>query len=122
MNYNRIAKKERGQSLVEYAMLLMLVAIVLIVLVALFGTNLRSTYCRVLSELFPDMDLSGTQCDPSAESYQLPYSAPGYVDRQPAAGGLSGPAFSTRGANAAAGLYLDGRTIRPFQTSDRHQS
>ena len=120
MYYNRIERREQGQSLVEYAMLLMLVAIVLIVLVALFGTNLRGTYCRVLSELFPDMDLSGTQCDPAAASYWLPDSAPGYIDLDSGVSGLLGPNYSMHGANAKAELSIDSRTSRPLQTVNRY--
>jgi len=44
-------KSEKGQTLVEYALLLVLIAIVVIAMVKGIGTNANSTFSRVNSAL-----------------------------------------------------------------------
>ena len=44
---------EEGQGLVEYALILMLIAIVVFVILGLLGTQLSTAYSRVIS-LFPE--------------------------------------------------------------------
>jgi pilus assembly protein Flp/PilA len=44
--------EERGQGLTEYALILILVATVIIVVVAVMGTTVRTAYCQVISQ-FP---------------------------------------------------------------------
>ncbi|MCU0520151.1 MAG: Flp family type IVb pilin [Anaerolineae bacterium] len=41
--------REEGQGLVEYALILLFIAIALIVIVTLFGTELSSTYSSITS-------------------------------------------------------------------------
>ncbi len=45
------APAEDGQGLVEYAVILMLIAIVLIAIVAIFGTQVSSLYSRITSSV-----------------------------------------------------------------------
>lgn len=47
----RIPKKEEGQGLVEYALLLVLVAIVIIVILALMGRTITAVYAQVFAGL-----------------------------------------------------------------------
>jgi pilus assembly protein Flp/PilA len=42
---------EDGQGLVEYALIIMLIALVVIAIVTLFGTTLAGAYSRVVSEI-----------------------------------------------------------------------
>ncbi len=42
---------EDGQGLVEYALIIMLIALVVIAIVTLFGTTLVQAYSRVVSEI-----------------------------------------------------------------------
>lgn len=44
--------KERGQGLVEYALIIVFVAVVVIVVVLLFGQQLFNTYCTTTETLF----------------------------------------------------------------------
>lgn len=50
MSYHPLA--EEGQGLMEYALILMLIAIVVIVILAFFGTTLSNMYSSVI-DLFP---------------------------------------------------------------------
>ncbi len=43
--------KTKGQGLVEYALILILVALVIIVILTLFGTTLSETYSNIISLL-----------------------------------------------------------------------
>jgi Flp pilus assembly pilin Flp len=47
---------ERGQGLVEYALILMLAAIVVIVVLGLFGERIRDFYCEAVLSVAPDVD------------------------------------------------------------------
>ena len=52
---------ERGQALVEYGLVLVLVAVAIIAILTLFGDSIKQTYCRTTYALTPDADLS-TAC------------------------------------------------------------
>ena len=47
---------ERGQSLVEYALILILAAVVVIVVLGVFGERVRKFYCEVVLSIAPDVD------------------------------------------------------------------
>ncbi len=49
---------EKGQSLVEYGLVLVLIAVVIIGILAIFGDSVKQTYCRTTHALTPDADLS----------------------------------------------------------------
>lgn len=51
-----IATREKGQGLVEYALILVLVAVVVVGLLALAGTSLQDTYDHVQTELSAAID------------------------------------------------------------------
>lgn len=55
---NQLNSSSRGQSLVEYGLVLVLVAIVIVAILAIFGDTVRQTYCRAVYMLAPDTDLS----------------------------------------------------------------
>lgn len=44
---------EKGQGLVEYALILVLVAIVIIIILGVFGESVRDIYCDITRELDP---------------------------------------------------------------------
>jgi len=46
-----LAKKEKGQGLVEYALILALIAIVVIAVLAILGTNVRNKFDTIASSL-----------------------------------------------------------------------
>jgi pilus assembly protein Flp/PilA len=50
--------KEDGQGLVEYALILGLVAIAIIGIMTLFGEQAKNVYCRTVHQLAPDADIS----------------------------------------------------------------
>ncbi len=47
---------ERGQGLVEYALILMLAAMVVIVVLVFFGDRVRNFYCEAVMSISPDID------------------------------------------------------------------
>jgi pilus assembly protein Flp/PilA len=53
---NQSHRLERGQGLVEYALILVLVAIVTIGILAVMGESIVSIYCKLVTSLQPDMD------------------------------------------------------------------
>ncbi len=50
--------REKGQSLVEYGLVLVLVAVVIVAILAIFGDTVKQTYCRATHMLAPEADLS----------------------------------------------------------------
>lgn len=48
--------KERGQSLTEYALVLVLVAVAVILITVIFGKQVQKTYCKVAFSLDPNID------------------------------------------------------------------
>jgi Flp pilus assembly pilin Flp len=68
---------ERGQGLVEYALILMLVAIVVILAVIVFGEGVRELYCDITYELDPYFHLgSPDACDFDDEDTSTGNAAP----------------------------------------------
>ena len=55
-----ISMAERGQGLVEYALILVLVATVVIVGLSLVGTSVQDVYCQVVVGLGSSSDQCGT--------------------------------------------------------------
>ena len=45
------APKEKGQGMVEYALIIVLVAVVLIVVLALVGSNISTVFSKIISGL-----------------------------------------------------------------------
>ncbi|MFZ0545747.1 MAG: hypothetical protein WAM60_09940 [Candidatus Promineifilaceae bacterium] len=72
----KIPKKEEGQGLVEYALLLVLVAIVVIVILAVLGRTVRGVFAQVYAGLNGQaLDGSGTEyviTGPSADAVGAP--------------------------------------------------
>jgi Flp pilus assembly pilin Flp len=48
--------RERGQSLVEYALILILAAVAVIVVLTIFGDRVKRTYCEAVLSIAPDID------------------------------------------------------------------
>jgi Flp pilus assembly pilin Flp len=48
--------RERGQGLVEYALVLILVAVVVILILSFFGDRVQKTYCKAAFSLDPNID------------------------------------------------------------------
>ena len=53
MLYDKLHAAERGQGLSEYALVLVLVGIVVIVGLAAFGTRVQKTYCEIVYSVAP---------------------------------------------------------------------
>lgn len=62
---------ERGQGLVEYALILMLVAIVVILVVVFFGETVRDIYCEIIYELDPYFNFGTGNCETVGEEAAL---------------------------------------------------
>ncbi len=48
--------RERGQGLVEYALILILVAVVVILIASFFGDRVQKTYCKAAFSIDPNID------------------------------------------------------------------
>lgn len=73
MTSKHFFSKEDGQGLVEYALILGLVAVVVIGIMTLFGEQAKGIYCRTTHQLVPDADISS--------ACQAPIAMPRMVDR-----------------------------------------
>lgn len=67
--------KEDGQGLVEYALILGLVAIAIIGIMTIFGEQAKNVYCRTVHQLAPDADISS--------ACQAPIAIPHFIDKGP---------------------------------------
>jgi hypothetical protein len=56
MMYDELRSAQRGQSLSEYALVLVLVGIVVIVALAAFGTRVQKTYCEIVFSVNPNAE------------------------------------------------------------------
>jgi Flp pilus assembly pilin Flp len=57
LNHLRKGKvNEKGQGLVEYALILVLTTIVVIVMLVVFGQKVKAEYCKVVFSLDPNLD------------------------------------------------------------------
>ncbi len=60
---------EHGQGLVEYALILMLTSIVVIIILVVFGDSVRELYCDITRALDPYFDIANPGvCDTEAET------------------------------------------------------
>lgn len=60
---------EHGQGLVEYALILMLVAIIVIIILIVFGDSVRELYCDITEALDPYFNINNPGvCDTEAET------------------------------------------------------
>lgn len=60
--FHKLTQRERGQGLVEYALILVLVAVVVIIILAMLGPAIGNIFCNivgVLSDDTPDVCLPG---------------------------------------------------------------
>jgi Flp pilus assembly pilin Flp len=65
---------ERGQSLVEYGLILILAAIVVIVALTLFGDRVKNTYCEIVLSIAPDIDAPACSgVDVTCTTYSSPF-------------------------------------------------
>jgi len=63
-------KKQHGQGLVEYALILVLVAVVVIAIVSVMGGGIRDQFCNILSELGAEVPTSCTNQEEQQEQEQ----------------------------------------------------
>ena len=56
-----------GQGLTAYALILVLAAVVVIAALAVLGTSIRATYCRILDEL----PFDGSTCNSEAAAFNF---------------------------------------------------
>jgi Flp pilus assembly pilin Flp len=59
LQHHRLRWSESGQGLVEYALILIFVAMAVIVMVSLFGTTVTNIYCNIINAFG---DRSGVSC------------------------------------------------------------
>jgi pilus assembly protein Flp/PilA len=70
--FNKLLSREKGQGLVEYALILVLVAIVVIAVLLLLGPQINQAFCRVANVLEP-----GTCGAITSFNFQVVPSGPG---------------------------------------------
>ena len=74
MRIGKRRMRERGQGLVEYALLLVLVGLVVIASLVIFGDQVQKTYCRAAFSL--DSNIDAPFCEALAVSCQVQTSSP----------------------------------------------
>jgi Flp pilus assembly pilin Flp len=74
MKIGKPRMRERGQGLVEYALILVLVGLVVIVSLVIFGDRLQKTYCQAVYSLDPNVD--APFCEALSVSCQVQTSSP----------------------------------------------
>jgi pilus assembly protein Flp/PilA len=60
----KVLKREKGQGLVEYALILVLIAIVVIAILALLGPSVGGVYSNIVCALENDGSISGVDVTP----------------------------------------------------------
>jgi Flp pilus assembly pilin Flp len=74
MKIGKPRMRDRGQGLVEYALILVLVGLVVIVSLVIFGDRLQKTYCQAVYSLDPNID--APLCEALSVSCQVQTSSP----------------------------------------------
>jgi Flp pilus assembly pilin Flp len=74
MKIGKPRMRERGQGLVEYALLLVLVGLVVIASLVIFGDEVQKTYCRAAYAIDPNLD--APFCEALEVSCQIQTSSP----------------------------------------------
>ncbi len=114
------SREEKGQGLVEYSFILLLVAIVVIFAVALFGVTLKNQYCRITYGLSPLGDLS-TACTVPIVSPSMIEEGPGYIDLEAEVYDPDGNPGDPYAAISKVEFYIDDTNGSPVQTESYHQ-
>lgn len=114
------SRNEHGQGLVEYALLLVLVALAVFMMLALFGQSISDTYCRITFELTV---LTNTPGGCSAPRISLrPHSeGPGHLNLEAEVIDPDGDPDDPYGAIDRVEFYIDNTNGSPVQTEYHHR-
>jgi pilus assembly protein Flp/PilA len=114
MNTTYFHSKEDGQGLVEYALILVLVAVVIIAITTLLGESIKGTYCRTVHQLTPEADLSSACLAPIAMP-QSTSSGPNTINLEVAIHDPDGNPNNPYAQITKVEFYLDNTETAPIQ-------
>ncbi len=113
----RTSSKEEGQGLVEYALIIVLVAVAIIAIMTLFGQQTKGVYCRTVHQLTPDADLSSA-CQAPIAMPRMVDSGPGYINVEVDIHDPDGNQYS---AIDRVEFYIDNTDSAPVQTEYQYR-
>jgi pilus assembly protein Flp/PilA len=115
MNPQNFYSKEEGQGLVEYALILVLVAVVIIAITTLLGETIKGTYCRTVHQLTPEADLSSA-CQAPIAMPKLVDSGSNYINVEVDIYDPDGNQDDPYGAITKVEFYVDSTDSNPIKT------
>jgi Flp pilus assembly pilin Flp len=115
MFIHQVSPEEGGQSLVEYALILSLVALVLIAIVALFGSELKDTYCKIVYQVVPGSDVSSA-CSKPIVMPELIGQGPNFINIEAQIHDPDGDPDNPYAAITRVEFYIDDTGSSPVQT------
>ena len=113
-------KIERGQGLVEYALLLILIALGVVVMLALFGQSVSDTYCRISFELSIATGTSGG-CSAPRISLRPHSEGPSHLNLEAEVVDPDGDPDDPYGAIDRVEFYIDDTSSGPVQTEHHYR-
>lgn len=114
------SSQEEGQGLVEYALILVLVAMAIVAIMTLFGQQAKGTYCRTVHQLTPDADLSSA-CQAPIAMPRMVGSGPGFINVEVDIHDPDGNPNSPYGAITKVVFYIDDTNSSPVNTELHHR-
>lgn len=115
-----LSREEEGQGLVEYAFILLLVAIVVVSAVTLFGVTVKNQYCRIAYGLSPLGDIS-TACTEPIVSPTLIAQGPGYINLEAEVYDPDGNPGDPYAAISKVEFYIDDSSGSPVRTEHHYR-
>jgi Flp pilus assembly pilin Flp len=120
MLFHQVSPEEGGQSLVEYALILALVALVIIATVALFGTALKDTYCRIVYQVAPGSDISSA-CSRPIVMPKLVAEGPNFINVEVQVHDPDGDPGDPYAAITQVEFYIDDMGSGPVHTEFQYR-
>ena len=114
------SREEKGQGLVEYSFILLLVAIVVVFVVSLFGVTLKNQYCRIVYGLSPLGNIS-TACTVPFASPSMIEQGPGYLNLEAEVFDPDGDPDDPYAAISKVEFYIDDSNGSPVRTEHHYQ-
>ena len=113
-------RKEKGQGLVEYSLILLMVAIATVVALAFFGQSLSDTYCSIMTGLAPLTD-PPENCGVSVVKPKVIAQGPTYLNLEADINDPDADPDDPYGRIQRVEFYIDTMGGSPVQTEFHHK-
>jgi Flp pilus assembly pilin Flp len=110
-----LGRKERGQGLVEYSLILLLIAMAVFVSLVFFGQSVRDTYCQIIIGLAPLTDPSEA-CSQPMITLRPHSQGPNHLNLEAEINNPDGDPDDPYGAIERVEFYIDDTNGSPVQT------